>query len=232
MPQSSKRYRTAQKSGDLSKAYPLAEAVSLLKKMPNAKFDETVELSCHLGVDPRQSDQMVRGVVNLPNGSGKKVRVVAFTEAPDVALEAGADAAGLEDLIKKISDEGWTDFDVAIATPNAMKLVRNVARILGPRGLMPNPKSGTVTDDVAAAVKAVKLGGRVEFKMDKTANLGVVVGKKSFTEQALVENIQAVLAGIAAAKPAVIKGKYVETAAVSTTMSPSVKVENAVFANL
>ena len=232
MPHSSKRYRTAQKSGDLNKAYPLADAIGLLKRMPNAKFDETVELSCHLGVDPRHSDQMVRGVVNLPHGSGKKVKVIAFTENPEVALEAGADAAGLEDLIKKITEENWLDFEVAIATPNAMKLVRNVARVLGPRGLMPNPKSGTVTEDVAGAVKAVKLGGRVEFKMDKTANLGVVVGKKSFDEAALVANIQAVLAGLSAAKPSTLKGKFVESASVSSTMSPGVKLESAVYATL
>jgi len=232
MPTSSKRYRTAQKSGDLNKAYPLADAIGLLKRMPNAKFDETVELSCHLGVDPRHSDQMVRGVVNLPHGSGKKVKVIAFTENPEVALAAGADAAGLEDLIKKITEENWLDFEVAIATPNAMKLVRNVARVLGPRGLMPNPKSGTVTEDVAGAVKAVKLGGRVEFKMDKTANLGVVVGKKSFDEAALVANIQAVLAGLSAAKPSTLKGKFVESASVSSTMSPGVKLESAVYATL
>lgn len=232
MAKTSKRYRTAQKTGDLNKSYPLPEAVGLLKRMPNAKFDETVELSCHLGVDPKQSDQMVRGVVTLPHGSGKKVKVIAFTENPEVALAAGADAAGLEDLIKKITEENWLDFEVAVATPNAMKAVRNVARVLGPRGLMPNPKSGTVTDDIAGAVKAVKLGGRVEFKMDKTGNLGVVVGKKSFAESAIVENIQAVLAGLATAKPSSLKGKYIESASVSSTMSPGVKLEAAVYATI
>lgn len=232
MPTSSKRYRTAQKVGNLTKGYPLADAVGLLKSMPSAKFDETVELSCRLGVDPKQSDQMVRGVVSLPHGSGKKVKVIAFTENPEVALEAGADAAGLEDLIKKITEENWLDFEVAIATPNAMKLVRNVARVLGPRGLMPNPKSGTVTEDVAGAVKAVKLGGRVEFKMDKTGNVGVIVGKKSFEAANLVANIQAVLAGLATAKPSGLKAKYIESAALSATMSPSVKLEAPVYATI
>ena len=165
---------------------------------------------------------MVRGTVRLPNGSGKKVRVVVFTEHAETASAAGADKAGLEDLIKEI-EGGWMDFDVAIATTSAMKEVRKLARILGPRGLMPNPKSGTVTDDVEAAIKEVK-GGRVEYKMDKTANMVVVVGKRSFDNEKLLENAKAALASVVAARPEVIKGKFVSSISISSTMSPSVKI--------
>ncbi|MEX0321124.1 MAG: 50S ribosomal protein L1 [Puniceicoccaceae bacterium] len=210
--------------------YELVDAIGILGKFPKAKFDETVELSVHLGVDPRQSTQMVRGVVNLPKGSGKKVTVVAFTDQPDAAKEAGADEAGLEDLIAKIQD-GWTNFDVAVATPAAMKEVRKVARVLGPRGLMPNPKSGTVTDDVAAAIKSVKSGGRVEFKMDKTANIGVIVGKRSFSSEDLQENIQAVLDALGKARPEALKGSsYIKSAAISGTMTPGVRLESSTYA--
>lgn len=210
--------------------YELVDAIGILEKFPKAKFDETVELSVHLGVDPRQSTQMVRGVVNLPKGSGKKVTVVAFTDQPDAAKEAGADEAGLEDLIAKIQD-GWTNFDVAVATPAAMKEVRKVARVLGPRGLMPNPKSGTVTDDVAAAIKSVKSGGRVEFKMDKTANIGVIVGKRSFSSEDLQENIQAVLDALGKARPEALKGSsYIKSAAISGTMTPGVRLESSTYA--
>ncbi|RME73487.1 MAG: 50S ribosomal protein L1, partial [Verrucomicrobia bacterium] len=160
----SKRYRAALELVDRKAEYPLSEAIALLKKMPQARFDETVEMAFRLGVDPRQGDQMVRGTVTLPHGSGKKVTVLAFTTDSDAAREAGADYAGLEDLIEKIK-EGWLDFDVAVATPEAMKEVRQIARVLGPKGLMPNPKSGTVSPDLAEAIKAVK-AGRVEFKMD------------------------------------------------------------------
>lgn len=224
----SKRYRTARDVADLERPYSLQEAVELLGRMPKAKFDETVELSAKLNVDPRQSTQMVRGVVNLPKGSGKKVRVVVFTENPEAALEAGADSAGLDDLIAKVQ-EGWTDFDVAIATPAAMKEVRKIARVLGPRGLMPNPKSGTVTDDVASAVKEIKLGGRVEFKMDKTANIGVVVGKRSHSSEDLSENIQVVVDAIGKARPDSFKGKYIKSMTVSATMSPGIKLDPALF---
>jgi large subunit ribosomal protein L1 len=210
--------------------YELGDAIGILEKFPKAKFDETVELSVHLGVDPRQSTQMVRGVVSLPKGSGKKVTVVAFTDQPDAAKEAGADEAGLEDLIAKIQD-GWTNFDVAVATPAAMKEVRKVARVLGPRGLMPNPKSGTVTDDVAAAIQSVKSGGRVEFKMDKTANIGVIVGKRSFTSADLQENIEAVLDALGKARPESLKGhSYIKSAAISGTMTPGVRLESSTYA--
>ena len=200
----------------------LADGVATLQSMPKAGFDETVELSFKLNVDPKQSNPMGRGTVRLPNGSGKKVRVVVFTDHADSAIAAGADKAGLEDLIKEI-EGGWMDFDVAVATTSAMKEVRKLARILGPRGLMPNPKSGTVTDDIESAIKEVK-GGRVEFKMDKTANLAVVVGKRSFTNEKLVENAKAVLSSVAATRPEMIKGKFINSITISSTMSPGVKV--------
>jgi large subunit ribosomal protein L1 len=218
----SKRYFSAVKSADLSKGYPLAEAMEILSKFPKAKFDETVELSIRLGVDASQGDQMVRGTTPLPNGSGKKVRVIVFTDSPEVALKAGADEAGLAELMKKVS-EGWLEFDVAIATTEAMKQVRTLARVLGPKGLMPNPKSGTVTDDIAAGIKAVK-AGRVEFKMDKAANIGVGIGKRSFTNAQLIENAQAVLEAVSKAKPASFKGNYIKTVAFSSSMSPGVRV--------
>ncbi|HEY4300071.1 MAG TPA: 50S ribosomal protein L1 [Candidatus Didemnitutus sp.] len=218
----SKRYRSAIQGADLTKEYPLAEAVDILAKFPNAKFDETVELSFRLGVDPAQGDQMVRGTTPLPHGSGKKVRIIVFTDDPAKALAAGADQAGTTDLMTKIT-EGWLDFDVAIATTEAMKQVRTLARILGPKGLMPNPKSGTVTDDIAAGIKAVK-AGRVEFKMDKTANIGVGIGKRSFTAAQIAENATAVIEAVAKAKPASFKGHYIKTAVISSSMSPGVKL--------
>jgi large subunit ribosomal protein L1 len=222
MEKRSKRYQSAVKVADLNKDYPLNEAVEILSKFPKAKFDETVELSIRLGVDPTQGDQMVRGTTPLPNGSGKKIRVLVFTDDSAKALAAGADFAGLADLMAKIN-EGWLDFDVAIATTEAMKQVRTLARVLGPKGLMPNPKSGTVTDDIAAGIKAVK-AGRVEFKMDKTANIGVGIGKRSFTAAQIAENIAAVLEAIAKAKPASFKGHYVKSVAISSSMSPGVKL--------
>jgi len=223
----SKRYRNALKVADLTKGYTLAEAVDILAKFPKTKFDETVELSIRLGVDSSQGDQMVRGTTPLPNGSGKKVRVLVFTDSPDAAKSAGADHAGLDDLMLKIN-EGWLDFDVAIATTEAMKKVRTLARVLGPKGLMPNPKSGTVTDDVAAGIKAVK-AGRVEFKMDKTCNIGVGIGKRSFTSAQLVENALAVIDAVAKAKPASFKGIYIKTMAISSSMSPGVRLASAEF---
>ena len=224
----SKRYRQAAEVADLKKRYSLKDAIEVLGKFPPVKFDETVELSVHLWVDPRQSDQMVRGTVALPNGSGKEVKVLVFTEDPDAALAAGADHAGLKDLIEKVQ-EGWLDFDVAIATTQAMREVRAVARVLGPKGLMPNPKSGTVTDDVATAIKAVK-AGRVEFKMDKTANVAVVVGKRSFSAEQLLENANAVIASLSKAKPESVKGRFIRSAALTATMNPSVKLDLAELA--
>jgi large subunit ribosomal protein L1 len=219
----SKRFASALKVADLTKDYSLVEAVDVLSKFPKAKFDETVELSFRLGVDATAGEQMVRGTTPLPNGSGKKVRVLVFTDDAPKALAAGADHAGLQDMMAKIN-EGWLDFDVAIATTEAMKTVRTIARVLGPKGLMPNPKSGTVTDDIPAGIKAVK-AGRVEFKMDKVANIGVGIGKRSFTAAQIVENAQAVLDAVGKSKPATFKGSdYIKTVAISSSMSPGVRV--------
>ncbi|MFP4281390.1 MAG: 50S ribosomal protein L1 [Opitutales bacterium] len=232
MPATSKRIRTAREQVDRLKTYPLDEAVETLARFPKAKFDETVELAAHLGVDPRQTTQMVRGTVNLPHGSGKSVRVIVFTEDAAAAKEAGADEAGLDDLIARVQ-EGWLDFDVAVSTVPAMREVRKVARVLGPRGLMPNPKSGTVTDDIAGALKEIKQGGRIEFKMDKTANLGVVVGKRSFNKEQLTENIQTVIEAIGKLKPDGLKGaRYVKSIAISGTMTPSVRLDPALYSQL
>lgn len=216
-----------QEVADLSQYFSVENAVALLEKMPKARFDETVELSLHLLVDPKQSDQMVRGVVGLPNGSGKKVRVLVFTEKPEEAISAGADYAGLNDLIEKIQG-GWLDFDVAISTTSAMKQVRSVARVLGPRGIMPNPKSGTVSDDVVNAIKEVK-AGRVEFKMDKTANMAVIVGKRSFAAEKLIENITVAVNAILKAKPASVSGAFIKSMTLGATMTPGIKLEQSVF---
>ena len=223
----SKRYRSALTVADLSKDYPLKDAVAILAKFPKAKFDETVELSFRLGVDATAGDQMVRGTTPLPNGSGKKVRVLVFTDNPKAALDAGADHAGLQDIMAKIN-EGWLDFDVAIATTDAMKVVRSIARVLGPKGLMPNPKSGTVTDDIPAGIKAVK-AGRVEFKMDKSANIGIGVGKRSFTAEQILENAAAVLDAVGKAKPASFKGTYIRTVALSSSQSPAVQIASSEY---
>lgn len=224
----SKRYISAIKVADLTKEYPLKDAVDILSKFPKTKFDETVEISFNLGVDATSGEQNVRGTTPLPNGSGKKVRVLVFTDDPAKALAAGADFAGLADMMKQVN-EGWLDFDVAIATTEAMKQVRTLARVLGPKGLMPNPKAGTVTDDVAAGIKAVK-AGRVEFKMDKTANIGVGVGKRSFTSAQILENITAVLDAVGKSKPNTFKGsQYIKSVTISSSMSPSVKVASTEF---
>ncbi|HCJ12562.1 MAG: 50S ribosomal protein L1 [Verrucomicrobia bacterium GWF2_51_19] len=223
----SKRYREAIKHVESDKAYSLTEAVALLNEFPKAKFDETVEISAHLGVDPKQSTHMVRGTVSLPHGSGKKIRVLVFTEDPEAAIKAGADFAGLADMIQKVQ-EGWMDFDVALSTTTAMKEVRNVARVLGPRGLMPNPKSGTVTDDIAAGVHAVK-AGRVEFKMDKTGNVSVIIGKRSFTPEALMENAKQAIDIMGKARPESLKGKYICSMTLTATMSPGIPLDSKEF---
>ncbi len=224
----SKRYASALKAADLTKDYPLQEAVEILAKFSKAKFDETVELSFRLGVDATSGEQNVRGTTPLPNGSGKKVRVIVFTDSPEAAIAAGADHAGLQDLMTKIN-EGWLDFDVAIATTEAMKQVRTLARVLGPKGLMPNPKSGTVTDDIPAGIKAVK-AGRVEFKMDKSANIGVGVGKRSFTSAQILENVQSVIEAVGKSKPATYKGsQFIKTIALSSSMSPGIRIASAEF---
>ena len=223
----SKRYKEAASKVDLAQSYSLQDASALLNSLPKAKFDETVELYAHLTVDPRKSDQMVRGTLQLPHGSGKTVRVIVFTENPEEALENGADAAGLDDLIEKVTG-GWTDFDVALSTTSAMKSVRKVARVLGPRGLMPNPKSGTVSDDIPAAIKLVQ-GGRVEFKMDKTANIAVVVGKRSFTAEQITDNAEAAIRALIEARPTSVSGRYIKSLTLSATMSPGIALDTAPY---
>lgn len=227
MKKSSKRHIRAQEVGNLQEEYSVVEAVELLNKMPKARFDETVTLSLHLGVDPKQSDQMVRGTVALPNGSGKIVRVLAFTSDPEGALKSGADFAGLNDMLEKISN-GWLGFDVAVATTSAMKEVRSIARILGPRGMMPNPKTGTVTDDVGEAIQAVK-SGRVEFKMDKTANVAIVVGKSSFSPEKLVQNIEGAIEVLSHLRPSEFRGKFIKSMTLSATMSLGIKLSSKIY---
>ena len=222
----SKRYKKALEVVDANKAYPLKEAVAVLAKFPKAKFNETIDLAFRLGVDPKQSDQMVRGTVPLPHGSGKTVRVLVFTRdgaAADAAKSAGAEYVGFEDMIAKCT-AGWADFDVAIATPEAMVEVRKLGRVLGTRGLMPNPKTGTVTDDTAKAVREVK-AGRVEYKVDKAGNVHVIVGKLSFTPEQLEENARAVIEAVAKARPNSIKGAFINSCTLSATMSPPVRVD-------
>ncbi|MCC7374018.1 MAG: 50S ribosomal protein L1 [Verrucomicrobiales bacterium] len=222
----SKRYRKAAALIEPERTYNLKAAIEVLAKFPKAKFNETVELSFRLGVDPRQSDQMVRGTVPLPHGSGKLVRVLVFAKpgaSAEAATAAGAEFVGYDDMIKKCQD-GWTDFDIAVATPEAMIEVRKLGKVLGPRGLMPNPKTGTVTDDTAKAVKEFK-AGRVEFKVDKTGNLHVPVGKTAFTPIQLEENARAVLEAVAKAKPSAAKGVFLRTCVLSATMSPGVHVD-------
>jgi large subunit ribosomal protein L1 len=227
----SKRYKKALELVDGKKTYSLKGAVEILAKFPKAKFNETVDLAFRLGVDPKQSDQMVRGTVPLPHGSGKTVRVLVFAKsgpAAEAAKTAGAEYVGYEDMIKKCQ-EGWADFDVAVATPEAMGEVRKLGKVLGPRGLMPNPKTGTVTDDTARAVKEVK-AGRVEFKVDKAGNVHVAVGKIAFSAAQIEENARAVIDAVAKARPHSVKGAYVQSCTLSATMSPPVRVDLKEFA--
>jgi large subunit ribosomal protein L1 len=222
----SKRYRNALKLVEGKRAYPLKSAVEVLAKFPKAKFNETIDMAFKLGVDPRQSDQMVRGTVPLPHGSGNVVRVLVFARpgsAAEAAKAAGAEYIGYEDLIKKCT-EGWADFDVAIATPEAMSEVRKLGKVLGPRGLMPNPKTGTVTDDTAKAVREVK-AGRVEFKVDKGGNVHVPIGKASFAMDQILDNARAVLEAVAKARPSSAKGTFIQSCTLSATMSPPVLVD-------
>jgi large subunit ribosomal protein L1 len=211
---------------EVKKLYQLKSAIEVLAKFPKAKFNETVDMAFKLGVDPKQSDQMVRGTVPLPHGSGKTVRVLVFAKpgaAADAARGAGAEYVGFEELIKKCT-EGWTDFDVAIATPDAMSEVRKLGKALGPRGLMPNPKTGTVTDDTAKAVKEVK-AGRVEFKVDKGGNIHVPIGKVSFAVEQIADNARAVIRAVARAKPSSSKGTFIRSCTLSATMSPPIRVD-------
>ncbi|MEO6034087.1 MAG: 50S ribosomal protein L1 [Verrucomicrobiota bacterium] len=224
--QGSKRYTKALELVDKSKYYSLKSAVEVLNKFPKAKFNETVEVAFKLGIDPKQSDQMVRGTVPLPHGSGKTVRVLVFARpgnSADAAKSAGAEYVGYEDLIKKCV-EGWNDFDIAIATPEAMIEVRKLGKVLGPRGLMPNPKTGTVTDDTAKAVKEFK-AGRVEFKIDKAGNVHVPIGKVSFKPAEIADNARAVIEAVAKAKPSSAKGTFITSCTLSATMSPAVRVD-------
>ncbi|MBP0441485.1 50S ribosomal protein L1 [Tianweitania sediminis] len=220
-----KRITLARKGVDVDKNYDLAEAVKLLKERATAKFDETIEIAMNLGVDPRHADQMVRGVVNLPNGTGRTVRVAVFArgDKADEARAAGADIVGAEDLVETVQ-KGEIDFDRCIATPDMMPLVGRLGKVLGPRGMMPNPKVGTVTTDVAGAVKASK-GGAVEFRVEKAGIIHAGVGKASFESTALVENIRAFADAVVKAKPTGAKGVYLKRIAVSSTMGPGLKVE-------
>lgn len=225
----SKRYRASAEKVDAKKLHSLPDAIATLKSMPPTKFDQTVTLSFRLGVDPRQSDQMVRGTCPLPHGSGKNVRVLVFAEgaSANAAREAGAEFVGFKDMVEKCQG-GFQDFDVAIATPAAMSEVRKLGKVLGPRGLMPNPKTGTVTDDTAKAVREVK-AGRVEFKLDKNGNVAVPVGKFSFSPEALAENGIAVIEAVVKARPASAKGRFVENLALAATMTPGVTVDVSPF---
>ena len=226
----SKGYRSAVTKIDRQRKYSLPEAVGLARGTARAKFDETVELAMRIGVDPRKADQNVRGTVVLPHGTGKAVRVAVFAKG-DKAREAeaaGADVVGAEDLVKRISEEGWTEFDKAVATPDMMGMVGRLGKILGPRGLMPNPKVGTVTMDVGRAVQELK-GGKVEYRVDRAGNVHVPVGKASFSEQQLLENANALLESVIRAKPAAAKGAYILNVAVSTTMGPGIRVDPTVI---
>jgi len=220
-----KKYRAVKTQVAVEKQYDLKEAVEFLQRHKRTTFDETAELAFRLGVDPTQSDQNVRGTVSLPHGTGKKVRVLVFATGPaaDAATAAGAEYVGFEDLVAKVQG-GWTDFDVAVATAETMKEVRKLGKVLGPRGLMPNPKTGTVTEDTAAAVKLCK-AGRVEFRMDRHGNAMVPFGKLSFTAEALVDNGKAVIHAIQAARPAAAKGTYIKRATVTSTMGPGLHIQ-------
>jgi large subunit ribosomal protein L1 len=225
MAKEGKRLKAAREGVDPRKTYPLTEAVKMVRSRAKAKFDETIEIALNLGVDPRHADQMVRGVVNLPNGTGKNLRVAVFAKGAkaDEAKKAGADIVGEQDLFDTVNG-GKIDFDRLIATPDMMGLVGRLGKVLGPRGLMPNPKVGTVTMDVTKAVKDAK-GGAVEFRAEKAGIVHAGIGKASFTEQALVENIRALFDSILKAKPAAAKGNYIKTMALSSTQGPGVKVE-------
>ena len=225
MPKQGKKFQAASKQVE-QRAYPLNEAVPLVQKIKFAKFDETVELHLRLGVDPKHADQMVRGTVVLPNGLGKskKVLVIASGDKQREAQEAGADFVGGEDMVAKIQGENWTDYDAVIATPDMMRSVGKLGKVLGPRGLMPNPKTGTVTMDVAQAVKEVKMG-KVEFRVDKTGVIHVPVGKVSFETPKLLENASSLIQAVIKAKPAAAKGKYVKSVTICSTMGPGVHLD-------
>lgn len=220
-----KKYADSIKAFDRTKQYDAEEAIGIVLDNAKAKFDETIEFHCRLGVDPKQADQQVRGVIVLPNGTGKTVRVLVLAkgEKADAATAAGADYVGAEELVAKIQKENWFDFDAVITTPDMMGVVGRIGKLLGPRGLMPNPKSGTVTMDVAKAISDIK-AGKVEYRLDKQAIIHCAIGKKSFGKEKLVENYNALLEAIVKAKPAAAKGQYVKSVALTSTMGPGVKV--------
>lgn len=226
MAKKGKRYVDAAKRLNGERLYSPAEAVDLVKSLATAKFDETIELAVRLGVDPRRAEQIVRGSLTLPAGTGRKVRVAVFAagDAATAARTAGAEVVGADDLIARVEKEGFLDFDVAIATPDLMSQVGRLGRVLGPRGLMPNPKSGTVTTDVAAAVAEFR-SGRVEYRTDRTGNVSLRVGKASFDRTQLLENVRAVLDELQRAKPATAKGKYVRSVTLASTMGPGVPID-------
>lgn len=229
MTKRSKKYREAAEKVDRTNLYTPEEAIALLKSMPARNFDQSVEAVYRLSVDPRKADQLVRGTVNLPNGTGKTAKVIVFARGPlaTAAVEAGADEVGDDDLIAKVQD-GYLDFDAVVATPDMMGKVGRLGRVLGPRGLMPNPKTGTVTMDVAKAVKDIK-GGKIEFRVDKDGNLSFLIGKLSFDEKALAENFAAVAEEIKRLKPSTVKGRYITKATISSTMNPGVPLDIALL---
>lgn len=222
-----KRYEDSLKSFDRDASYAPADAIKILKQLPPAKFDETVEVALRLGVDPRKADQMVRGTVTLPKGTGRTVRVAAFAAGDKAreAREAGADVVGGDDLVQEIL-KGNIDFDAAVATPDMMPAVGKAGRVLGPRGLMPNPKAGTVSEDIGKAVADIK-GGKLEYRVDRQGNVHLLMGKRSFDEQALMENFLAIMDEIIRAKPAASKGRYVRSVTVSSTMGPGIRIDPA-----
>ncbi|BAL85809.1 putative ribosomal protein L1 [Actinoplanes missouriensis 431] len=232
MAQRSKAYRNAAEKIDANKLYEPKDAVALAKETSPVKFDATVEVAMRLGVDPRKADQMVRGTVNLPHGTGKTARVIVFAQGAkaEEAVAAGADEVGTDELVARIQG-GWLDFDAAIATPDQMAKIGRIARILGPRGLMPNPKTGTVTMDVTKAVNEIK-GGKITFRVDKHSNLHMIIGKASFSPEQLVDNYAAVLDEVLRAKPSAAKGKYLKKVTVATTMGPGVQVDPNAVKNL
>ncbi len=229
----SKRFKEAVSQVDRTKEYTVEQAVEKIKSTAKAKFDESIDIAVRLGVDPRHADQAVRGTVSLPNGIGKTVRVLVLTkqaQKQEEAKKSGADHVGFDDYLKKIQ-EGWSDIDVIVATPDVMAEVGRLGKVLGPKGLMPNPKSGTVTLDVVKAVTEIK-AGKIEFRVDKAGNLHAIVGKASFDKEKLVENVNSFLAAVNRLKPASSKGQYIKTVAISSTMGPSVKIDKSLAASI
>ncbi|MBD3246819.1 MAG: 50S ribosomal protein L1 [Candidatus Omnitrophica bacterium] len=222
----SKRYSQALELKETQKAYELNEAIELLKKMPSAGFDETIEFCCQLGVNPRQSDQMVRGSVVLPEGTGKEIRVLVFCEPEkeEAAKKAGADYLGSQEVVEKIQKENWLEFDQCISTPGMMKLVGRLGKLLGPRGLMPSPKTGTVTENIEHAISQAKRG-KIDFRMDKMGCVHTGLGKLSFSEEALMKNVAAFVNALRGARPSSVKGEFLKSCYLCTTMSPSLKIQ-------